>query len=371
MTPRHYRWALVWGSCTLVGLFFAAQLYFVLLSTKYPVSFPRALLWQLCAAYLIAVVAPVVLWLCRRYPFERSHWLRRLLIHVVAGSVIGFALALGHVALDMYFGRYLSTSFNNLFRLSFGLLDRELLFYWFIVLSNHAFNYYQRFEREELRAERLRSQLAQSQLQALKMQLHPHFLFNTLNSISELIYKNPDAAEQMVTQLSDMLRLSLDKVGVQEISLKQELEFLKKYLDIEQSRFAERLRVSIDIQPDALDAYVPNMILQPLVENAVRHGIAPRSEGGCIAISARRDNGMLRMEVTDDGRGLPENMDHIYSRGNGVGLANTQARLEHLYGVTHRFKLSSTPGHGLTVSMSIPFRENARDTDDEDSGTDR
>ncbi len=357
------------GIWTLVGLFFASQIYFGHIYTTRPVSLARAIAWQMLAAYLLAFATPFVLWLARRFPIERQNWGRRFLIHMVAGTFLSIILALCHATLDVLFARGIfQVSFANLPRMVLYLLDKELVMYWLIVLISHAFNYYERYQSGELKASQLEAQLAQSQLQALKMQLHPHFLFNTLNAIAELIYKKPESAELMVTQLSDMLRLSLDKVGVQEVSLKQELEFLQRYLEIEQTRFAERLRVSMEIQPDALHASVPNMILQPLVENAVRHGIAPRSGGGHIEIRAHRSNGMLNMEVRDDGRGMSEPST---SRG-GVGLANTRARLHHLYGANaYRFVLKNGSGRGLTVSLAIPFRESATGDDGEDTGFDR
>lgn len=369
---RYYRWLLNWGSWTLVGFFFASQIYFYTLYTSRPVAFPKALLWQMLCVYLNALLTPLILWLARRFRIERHNWPRRLTIHVVAGVLIALVLALGHVALDMIFvGRYHSTSVFDLFRMAFGMFDKEMLVYWFLVLMSHAFDYHSRYQRGELKAAQLQTQLAQAHLQALRMQLHPHFLFNTLNTISELIYRDPRAAEQMITQVSDMLRLSLDKIGVQEVSLQQELEFLKKYLEIEQTRFAERLKVRMEIHPDTLHACVPNMILQPLVENAVRHGIAPRAAGGSIEIRTRRDDGMLSMEVRDDGHGLSKKSEKTSSGGAGVGLANTRARLEHLYGAMHRFELSTSPGHGLTVSMAIPFRESRAGFDDENPSLDR
>ncbi|HVF85935.1 MAG TPA: histidine kinase [Pyrinomonadaceae bacterium] len=369
---RYYRWILNWGVWTLVGFFFASQIYFYTLYTSRPVAFSKALVWQMLCVYLNALLTPVILWLARRFRIERQNWPRRLTIHVVAGSLIAFALALGHVALDMVFlGRYDKTPVFDLFRMAFGMFDKEMLVYWFLVLMSHAFDYYNRYQHGELRTSQLETKLAQAHLQALRMQLNPHFLFNTLNTISELIYSDPRAAEQMITQVSDMLRLSLDKVGVQEVSLQQELEFLNKYLEIEQTRFAERLKVRMEIHPDTLHACVPNMILQPLVENAVRHGIAPRALGGSIEIHARRDNGMLSMEVRDDGHGLSKKLEKMISGGVGVGLANTRARLEHLYGAMHRFELSTSPGHGLTVSMAIPFRESTAEFDDEDTSLDR
>ena len=150
------------------------------------------------------------------------------------------------------------------------------------------------------------------------MQLHPHFLFNTLNAISELIYRNPESAERMISDLSDLLRMSFENLEVQEIPLKQELEFLEKYLEIELTRFHDRLKVDMQISPDTLDASVPNMILQPLVENAIKHGIGPRSEGGKINIEAVRHNGHLELTVSDDGLGVP--FRYVENLSEGVGL---------------------------------------------------
>ena len=350
------RLGLIWGAWTLVGLLFTSQIYIDSLHSQRPMSLVKALMWQMTAAYAFALATPPVLWLVRRLPIERHHWLRHLLLHLLLSIIFSFILGSFHVINDLlHLGREISLL--NVSRLAYvRLLDREILVYWTIVLMGHAVNYYNRYLKGELRAAQLKNQLAQAQLQALKMQLHPHFLFNTLNAISELVHKDPDTAEQMIAQLSDMLRLSLDRVGVQEIPLKQELEFLEKYLEIEQTRFQERLSVKMKIDPGTLDACVPNMILQPLVENAVRHAIAPRAQGGHIEISAHREDGMLQLDVRDDGGGLPDNTEKIALKG-GVGLSNTQARLEHLYGAKHLFQLCSSPGQGLTVRLQIPFHE--------------
>jgi len=188
------------------------------------------------------------------------------------------------------------------------------------------------------------------------MQLHPHFLFNTLNAISELVHKEPDTAERMVIQLSDMLRLSLDSSGVQEIPLRQELDFLQTYLAIEQTRFRDRLQIKMDIEPETLNAQVPTMILQPLLENAIRHGIFPLSRGGLIEVRARRTGGMLQLQIHDNGRGLAAGQENG-ARSTGVGLSNTRARLEQLYGPGNAiFQLKSAPDKGVTVTISLPLR---------------
>ncbi|MGH9903938.1 MAG: sensor histidine kinase, partial [Pyrinomonadaceae bacterium] len=318
--------------------------------------FAPLLFWTVLAFYFWGALSPVIVRFARRFPVAGRHRLRNLLLHVPAAP---FFVAL-HLAVWAPFHWYFDVRYDDSFP-TFGAYYRwqltvgfftKLMVYLIILTIVFAFDYYRKFRQGKLSAAELRAQLAQAQLQALKMQLHPHFLFNTLNAISELVYRDPETADQMVTQLSDMLRISLEQVGTQEVPLKQELEFLGKYLEIEQTRFRERLRVDMRIDPSALDACVPNMILQPIVENAVRHGVAPRASGGTIEIRAERHNGVLRLDVRDDGRGLVEDPFQSNGRG-GVGLTNTRARLEHLYGAAHRFELRSAPGRGLTVSMSI------------------
>ena len=184
------------------------------------------------------------------------------------------------------------------------------------------------------------------------MQLHPHFLFNTLHAISALIHKDVELADRMLARLGDLLRTTLENANLQEVSLQQELDFIEPYLEIEKARLGPRLTVHMNIDPAAAAASVPNLILQPLVENAIRHGIAPRAEAGHIAIDAHRENGCLRLAVHDDGPGLkqPGLVPH------GIGLSNTRARLEKLYGANHRFELSAGARGGLHVAITIPFR---------------
>jgi two-component system LytT family sensor kinase len=184
------------------------------------------------------------------------------------------------------------------------------------------------------------------------MQLHPHFLFNTLNSIATLIHKDPDAADQMTARLSDLLRLTLENIGVQEVPLAQELEFLERYLEIEKTRFSDRLVVRIDVAPETLDASTPYLILQPLVENAIHHGIAARSLPGCVIVRAARDGGMLVLEVKDDGPGIRS----AAASNNGLGISSTRERLEKLYGAAHTFELSNVAKGGLAVKLTFPFR---------------
>jgi two-component system, LytTR family, sensor kinase len=184
------------------------------------------------------------------------------------------------------------------------------------------------------------------------MQLHPHFLFNTLHAISALVHKDADKAEIMIARLGELLRTTLESAGAQEVSLRQELEFIQPYLEIEKARLGDRLQVQMDIDPEAMDAAVPNFVLQPIVENAIRHGIAPYSQIGRIQIRAHRENGMLRMEVQDNGPGL--GLSEQKSLRPGVGITNTCARLQQLYGPHHQFEMKNGDNRGLTVTMLIP-----------------
>jgi len=241
---REHRWtrlAFIWGVWALVGLFFSSQVYFFYLRTERPLTILWSLAWQMSAVVILALSTPLVLGLARRYPVERSTWRRSLLVHLIAGTAISVAWVAYHIALDSYFSGNPSLKLGNYPRLIFISLDRELLVYSIIVVIRHAVDYYQRYREGELRA-------SQAQLQALKMQLHPHFLFNALHSISALVHKDPDAADRMIARLGDFLRLTLETSASQEVPLRQEIEFLNCYLEIERIRFQDRLTTQLDFE---------------------------------------------------------------------------------------------------------------------------
>ena len=227
-----------------------------------------------------------------------------------------------------------------------------------------------RYSEATRESAQLQVRLDQAQLQALKLQLQPHFLFNTLNAITALVHTDPSAAERMVSGLSELLRVSLGSAGEQEVPLERELEVLQHYLDIQQVRFQDRLHVSFNVDDDAGRAYVPNLLLQPLVENAIKHGIGPRAAAGHIVISARRQNGALALEVNDDGVGEPIDA----ARREGVGLGNSRARLQSLYGDGHRFEVGPANGsakegrRGFRVYIEIPFQTRPREQRSSPSG---
>ncbi len=218
----------------------------------------------------------------------------------------------------------------------------------------HALDYYGKYREGELHAAELEAGLARAQLQLLKSQLHPHFLFNTLNAISALVHTDVEAADRMLARLGDLLRLALEDFGLQEAPLARELEVVRSYLEIEQARLGSRLSIIVDVGPDTLDAWVPTFLLQPLIENSIRHGIAPRAGKGRIEVHARRDREVLHLEVRDDGPGFP-----ALPPCGGVGLANTRARLFHLYGEAQRLQTRNEPRGGCVVQVTVPFREQA------------
>jgi sensor histidine kinase YesM len=354
---RLLKWSLIAAGWTLFGLFFASEVIIIRAYEGRPLRLGETLAaWMICACVWFCLT-PLMLYLARRFPLERRRWLKSALVHLAASAA--FALVqLGAYSLIVVLLVGLSSgsqsffeSFRNLFVTSFHF---DLLTYWAIIGLSHALDYYRKYRERELRAAQLETNLAQAQLDALRMQLHPHFLFNTLNSISVLMAEDTKAARRMLTRLSDLLRASLENKGTHEVTLKEELEFLESYLEIEQTRFQDRLTMRMEVDPKALDACVPNLILQPLVENAIRHGIAPRAAAGLIEIHARRENGMVQLEVHDNGAGMTQILSE--SQMKGIGLSNTRARLEQLYGASHRFELHNREGGGLIVTIEIPFR---------------
>jgi sensor histidine kinase YesM len=320
--------------------------------------FIDSLYLQMTWAYLWALATPLVLWASARLPIERNNWIRSSLLHVPISILLSvFLTALGHILLWLYWGYRAGKpySFASMTRFVVANFSEGIGIYLLIALSSYAYNYYTRYREGQLKTLQLEAQLSQAQLQALKMQLHPHFLFNTLHSISALLNKDVEAARKMITRLGDFLRLTLENSGAQEVTLKQEMEFLTCYLEIERIRFQNRLVTRMDLGELTLLAKVPNLILQPIVENAIRHGIAPRSSPGFIDIAAKQLDGRLRIQVRDNGPGLPEHRTSENQFKKGLGLANTETRLKRLYGADHLFDLSNDPAGGLIVTLEIPF----------------
>ena len=348
-----------------------------------------------------ALLSPLVVWLARRLPFE---W--KMLPLSVPGHIAGCALAVtacGWVAdwmlpltpwrsdwqqrRQQFSGGANATSLSSEDRQEPGAERSRSSFserrgrrpspgswfwmrarshlpvYWMIVSAVHAMTYYRRSQERERKALELSARLAQARLQALKMQLHPHFLFNALNAIATLIHKDPHAADDMVANLSNLLRLALDRSELQEVSLRKELEFLDCYLDIEQMRLGDRLRVEKQIEPGVLNAQVPVMVLQPLAENAVRHGIEPMRNPGVVTIRAGREGVYLNLAVSNTGAG--GSTAAPAANRPGIGLANTRSRIEELYGADAQLVTQPLADGGFSVNLQIPLRFESLDPEPE------
>ena len=353
------KWGLIFGLWTLIGLAFSAQFYLSRANSILPVTWRYALEHSLIAEwYLFALLSIPTLWLARRFHFQRGQWPRQLAFHLLASAAFSVLWMTLRALIEEWLSPADESQVTFKAALHVALATTfffNLLIYWGIVSVSHAIEYYRRYQERELRNAELEAGLAQARLQALQMQLNPHFLFNTLHSISSLMHKDVEAADRMITRFGDLLRVALENTQTHEVPLRQELDFLKSYLDIEQTRFGDRLSVRMDIAPDALEARVPNLVLQPLVENAIQHGIEPHARPGQIELRARREDGKLLLEVRDNGDGLPDPQ----RSDEGVGVSNTRARLQQLYGDAHRFEFHNGEKGGLLVSVHIPFRSAA------------
>lgn len=356
-TPQgHSRWAKLGAALaatTAVSVLFVLQEY-ALLQPHFrdEWSWKRALITEASFWGVWLPALPLLARMVRRFPLDATRWARSLPVYVVAAPLAATLHLAIHLAIANPF-LLPPRPYQERFLLNWGggATTSEVLTFTLLVAAFHAHAYAKRYQEEALRAAELESQLVRSQLEALEMQLQPHFLFNTLHAISALMYQDVEAADRMIARLSGLLRASLQSTPRQRVPLREELEFLRGYLDIEQARLGDRLTVTTTIEPETLDAAVPNLILQPLVENAVRHGIAPYRRPGHICIDARRAGDGLEIEIRDDGPGLAGKPP-----GAGIGLGNVRARLARLYGPAHRFELRDGAPRGLTVTLALPFQ---------------
>jgi sensor histidine kinase YesM len=354
---RLARWGIIFAVWTALAFFFTGQLYYTRLLSERPITWGAAASQQFIYPYLWAAGTIFVLWLANRFPIEGARWAAHTLLHLLFATAFVFFIS-GTFQLVYHFlflhgpGKHYEP-WTTLQWIIYNSSENYGI-YGLLILLNQVFRYYRRFREGELRTSRLQTQLASAQLEALKMQLQPHFLFNTLHSISALLHRDPDAADRMIARLGDFLRLTLENSGAREVSLRKELEFLTCYLEIERVRFQDRLTTSLEVEPDALDTPVPNLILQPIVENALRHGVAQTRGPGRVEISAKREHGSLRIRVWDNGPGLKAITRPDDGLKIGLGLSNTRARLEQLYGASHRLELENAPQGGLLVTLEIP-----------------
>ena len=347
------RWLVLAALWSIPGLIQAASLYAAYsLKGDSSLSLGTAIAWRVPEWQVWALATPLIVWAGRRFPVTT---LRGAPLHLVLATLVSIAdvtvyFFLGRALDQMPFTTVDYVDFMPLMLLKTAFF--ELLVYGAVLIADQALAYQRRYREAALAQSQLEARLVEAQLDALKHQLHPHFLFNTINAITVLMRKGESAAAiKMLGGMSDLLRRSLTSLRVELVSLDEELDFITRYLDIETTRFPDRLRVQMDVAPDVRRASIPSMLLQPIVENAIEHGIAPRVDGGTIAIAARRSGDRLRIEVRNDVPATPCTRD-----GHGVGLPNVRKRLAQLYPNAHVFELTCEPSGALAV-IEFPYRE--------------
>jgi len=329
------RWGLIMGAWVLLSIFLAPEVYLYFLGKNEPIPWEEAFSLTFVNAAIAAAFTPFIVWLTGKFPLERGKWPWSLLVHVPACIVFSVSHSWLYAML-CYASPHLS-------EMLFVRFHPNILTYWAIVGFAAALDYFEKYKERE-------RELAQAQMQLLKIQLQPHFLFNTLHTISAMMHEDVKSADRMISRLSDLLRHTLDNIGKHEIPLREEVDFLQKYLEIQRVRFEDRLSLSLDIAPEMLDVMVPSMLLQPLAENSIKHGFASGKNTGVITVRARGRDGFLVLTVTDDGRGLQGAVRE------GVGLTNIRRRLEQLYNDGHGFTIEGPPEGGVAVTMTLPIR---------------
>jgi two-component system LytT family sensor kinase len=364
--------AWLWLAWTLAGLFYITQDVVLRLYRDEIVQWPQLFVGWMTAMYICAAFTPAILWAGRRWPLEHQPRWTHAALHLLFGAIFSVVSTAIETPALMAFGVFpgaqtlsLGEGFARLIAYGF---HGGVVRYWAVIGLQLAIRSHQNTLDLKVRSSELAGQLAAARLSALKMQLQPHFLFNTLGTIMVLVQQQrTKEAETMLARLSDLLRLAIDDVHTQEVPLWHELEFLRLYLSIEEVRFRDRLRIRVAADAHASDAFVPHMILQPIVENAIRHGLGQSEEAVTIDVTASRNNGVLVLTVADDG---PGSSGPLF-RDKGVGLTNTERRLKGLYGDDGKLVAERRVPHGVQVTITLPFRtERPDDAGADDAGAD-
>jgi two-component system, LytTR family, sensor kinase len=338
-----------------LGLALSLELYFNERAYLHSVDFIYLAIPQFGRAAMWGLVAPLILQLRAKVPLRSGRWIGGVSFHLLWSALLMTTFYLGRLVSYRYFtdDPILADFWTMAGRDFYGHNLIDIAFYWAVLAFGHGLDLQQKFKHEELKAAQLETRLIDTELKALREQLRPHFLFNTLNTVAVLVREGKsNEAVTLLAHLGALLRLSLDQHRHHETTLREEMAFLERYIAIQQARFSDRLIVEIAIEPAALDQRIPNLLLQPLVENAILHGVGPKSGPGRIEVRGRMANDCLYLEVSDDGPGLPA----APQMREGIGLANTRERLAKTYGARGRFSLSSPAGGGVTVSIELPCR---------------
>jgi signal transduction histidine kinase len=356
MRNRWTRIALIFAGWAMLGLVLTTELYFNGRANGMEVAFADIAVSQFGRALMWAILVPAILKLRTKVPLRSGRWLGGIGFHLLMSLLLMAAYYLGRLWLYLqFFHPKMETPgfWREAFLGFYGHNLVDMAYYWGVLAFGHGLEIYQKYKDQELKAAQLEARLVETELKALREQLRPHFLFNTLNTVAVLVRENKkDEAVALLAHLGALLRLSLDPERSDEIPLREEMAYLERYLEIQRTRFTDRLTVEVDVEPGALSARIPNLLLQPIVENAILHGIAPKAGPGRIEVRGRVAEGRLHLEVRDDGPGLPPGA----SKGDGIGLSNTRERLAKIYGSSGSLTLSSAPGGGVAVHIVIPHR---------------
>jgi two-component system, LytTR family, sensor kinase len=347
------KWLVLFLGWSIFGWTMGMQTYVLSARAGHPIPFGLALEREMIYAYVWALLTPYILILGRSFPFGPKIWIKNGGFHIF----MGLAVSVFHKFCFHLATTYLESSARQPFSIQkvmeqvFSYIDYGVMVYWVLLLIDYSLAHYRKSREQALRSARLETLLTHAQLQALKMQIRPHFLFNTLNAISVLIQKNPEVARDMVLRLSELLRMTLDREHKEEITLEEEMELINRYLEIEKKRFEDRLQIRVTIDGTSSRAIVPTMILQPLVENAMRHGAAKQRDATMVEIHGEHRDGLLFLRVCDNGPGA--------SNGKiteGIGFSNIRTRLEQLFGNHQNFNFGNVEGGGFQAEIAIPFR---------------
>ncbi len=335
-------WRFIFAAYTLLGLLFSSQVWIDYSYGRHPISWGRATAVALADWYLWAALTPAIVWLARRFRLEPGKWAISQAMHV--------PMSLLFAVVKQFADTFVAMAITGISRVptSFMKIYVSFLTYWGIVGITYSVEHYRKYRERELQALQLQTALARAQVQSLQMQLQPHFLFNTLNAIAALMRENVEAADVMIARLGDLLRVTLSTADVPQVTLRRELELVDMYLEIQRARMGSRLTTRVAADPDTLDAMVPTLVLQPLVENAIRHGAAARTGPALVEIRARRDGDVLTIDVEDDGPGPPDAI------APGHGLENTRLRLAAAYGSAASIGVSRRSGGGASVRVTLP-----------------
>jgi two-component system, LytTR family, sensor kinase len=350
-SQRNGRWLLLSACWAIAVVVFATQWFFY--DSAHGMS-DRFLFYLGWSFYLWGVLTPLALWLARRYPIEAGTWTYYFPLHVAFSVLLTIAQLSLEASLNwLRAGRdwSLSAALSHYLRQHTQI---GFLIYWLVVIAAQFYRMHDQSRQRQVHAAQLEARLAEAMINNLRTQLHPHFLFNTLQAIATLIPEDPEAAEDVVLQLGQLLRLSLDEMHTHEISLSREVEFLERYMAIQQRRFGDRLRFEVQIDSALLDCAVPTLVLQPLVENAIRYGISQHKEEDVVTIRAFENGDRICLEVMNLSSQLEDEPERLLSRG--VGLSNTRLRLEQLYGMGQSLSLFELDPKGVCVRLSIPVR---------------